>query len=99
MFSKIVIIIIIIILIIITIKINSNFEKTKLLDIICGVPQGSIFGPYLSILYINDLCFVSHFLKPVVFVDYTDLFCAIKEIKLLFFESKFVTCKISEWFI
>ena len=56
-------------------NINSNFEKTELLDIICGVPKGSILGPILFILCINNLCFVSQFLKPIMFADDTNLFC------------------------
>ena len=59
--------------------INSNFEQTELLDIICGVPQGSILGPLLFILYINDLCFVSQFLEPIMFADDTNLFCSNKK--------------------
>ena len=71
---------------------NKNFEQTELLDIICGVQQGSILGPLLVVLYINDLCFVSQFLKPIMFADDTNLFCSNKKIKLIF-ESKFGTSK------
>ena len=68
-------------------NINSNFDKTELLHIICGVPQGSILGPLLFIFYINDLCFISQFLKPIVFADGTNLFCSNKEIKPLFLKA------------
>ena len=60
-------------------NINSNFENTVLLDISCGVLQGSVLGQILFILYINDLCFVSQFLEPIMFADDTNLFCSNKK--------------------
>ena len=72
-------------------SINCNFEKTELLDILCCVPQESILRPLL--LYINYLCFVPQFLKPIMFADDTNLICSNKEIKSLFFENQFGTWK------
>ena len=35
---------------------------------------GSILGPKLFILYINDICNISEFFKNVLFADYTNIF-------------------------
>ena len=56
--------------------VNIDGCSSELLDVICGVPQGSILGPTLFILYINDICNVSNLVKFILFADDTNVFCA-----------------------
>ena len=51
---------------------NGISSGTKTIN--CGVPQGSILGPLLFLIYINDLCSACKFTTPVLFADDTNLF-------------------------
>ncbi len=60
-----------------------NNVKSNKLKVTCGVPQGSVLGPKLFILYINDICNVSKLLKCVLFADDTPLYCSGKNLEQL----------------
>ena len=47
--------------------------KTNIQNILLGVPQGSILGPFLFLLHVNNLP-NSSVLDPIMFSDDTNLF-------------------------
>ena len=68
------------------------------LDIACGVPQGSVLGPKLFILYINDICNVSNVLKLVLFADDTNIFFSGDDLYQLVEAINFEISKLKLWF-
>ena len=63
---------------------NYNNDVTNLGQIKCGVPQESILGPLLFLIYVNDLCHASNILDPIMFADDTNLFLSHQNINTLF---------------
>ena len=75
-----------------------NSVESSTISVSCGVPQGSILGPLLFLIYINDLTNVSNILKAILFADDTNLFYSHKDIRNLKSTLNNELIKISEWF-
>ena len=62
----------------------NNDNKTNEQKVTCGVQQGSILGPLLFLIYVNDLRSASNLLSAIMFADDTNLFFEHKDIMSFF---------------
>ena len=77
--------------------IATDDSNTDYQTITCGVPQGSILGPLLFLIFINDLHKASS-LNSIIFADDTSLFKSHKNIHTLFDLVNQELNKINDWF-
>ena len=75
--------------------IANALSNTK--DVSCGVPQGSILGPLLFLIYINDFCKSSEVLSFILFADDSNLFFSHKDPHILLSTINQELKCVSEW--
>jgi len=75
-------------------KINSSKSTVK-----CGVPQGSVLGPLLFLIYINDVSAASSSSRIRLFADDSNVFIVNKDVHELFKTANIAINEINEWFV
>ena len=77
--------------------VSINGISSKYTEMTCGVPQGSILGPLLFLILINDLPKASSFFT-LLFADDTTLQLSSENLKQLYKKANIELAKISDWF-
>ena len=72
--------------------------KSDLLNINCGVPQGSVLGPLLFLIYVNDIanCNPHGFIR--LFADDTNGFIENNNVDDLYNDAEQVLIYLDKWF-
>jgi retron-type reverse transcriptase len=78
--------------------VSFNGHVSQISDIKCGVPQGSILGPLLFLIYMKDISNASSLLHFIMFADDTNVFMSNKSIDVLIKTINVELKHVGEWF-
>ena len=73
-------------------------SKSQIRSVSCGVPQGSVLGPLLFLLFINDLPACCPLGKVRIFADDTSIFFHSDNIEDIILLARNIMTQLSSWF-
>ena len=77
--------------------VTHNYVSSDTKAIKCGVPQGSILGPLLFLIYINDLANFCQYTLPILFADDSNLFINGTDVRKIELELNEELRNIASW--
>ena len=78
------------------VKVNGSFSSWK--EVKLGVPQGSVLGPLLFNIFINDIFFLLNETEICNYADDTTIYCSHQALQEVATRLENYTAKLSTWF-
>ena len=78
--------------------VHYNGFSSSISGVTCGVPQGSILGPLLFIIYVNDIMNSCKLLHFILFADDTNLIYSNSNFDMLINNVNQELCNLTNWF-
>jgi len=74
-------------------------SESSIQNVVCGVPQGSVLGPLLFLLYVNDISNASTVGHIKLFADDTNVFIFGKCLEDIYNKANSVVSELNDWFV